>query len=156
MQLVQTCLAKAGVCFTNLAEKLPDQSHVTEVVKGLALLGHGFHHLCLRRRELLKYDLKQDYAHLCSPSVKYSDFLFGNDIEKKVTEIKNLNQVGSKIRGFSRGRGWRGNARGRGFRPLNWRQARFQGRDGPYHPGSQGQKWGRGQTPKKGKATDKE
>jgi len=108
MQIVQTCLAKAGICFANLADKLQEQdSTVGEIVNGLALLGHGFHHLCLRRRELLKTDLKQDYAHLCSPSVKYSDFLFGNDIEKRVTEIKNLNQVGSKLRTVGRGRGWR-------------------------------------------------
>ena len=144
LQTVQTCLAKAGITLTKLAENIQGQvGPVEEIMNALSFLGHGYHNLCLRRRELLKKGLNNDYGQLCSASVPYTDLLFGDEVEKKVKDITDVRQVGSKIRGstsyssgyssggYSRARGWRWAGRGRGF-PLNAREARFHVESGPY------------------------
>ena len=145
MQTIQTALAKAGSCLTQLAEKVQeDQPILGEVVNALALLGHGFHAFCLRRRELIKPDLKSDYTHLCSPSVPHTDYLFGDEVEKRVKDIRDVNQAGSRIQrstprprggfhgGFQGGR-WNLGRNGPN-RSLNYRPARFPARGNGPHP----------------------
>ena len=41
---------------------------------GMAMLGHGFHNLCLRRRELQKPDVAWKYNNLFDADVKHNDY----------------------------------------------------------------------------------
>ncbi|XP_045203381.2 uncharacterized protein LOC123556600 [Mercenaria mercenaria] len=92
------------------------------VSDALTLFGQVQYHLSLRRRYLLRPNLKKKYRNLCSQSTPISSQLFGDDIAK---EIKNCDagiSISSRIdqfsRPFIRGRGsFRGN-RGRRFHPY--------------------------------------
>ncbi|XP_074654511.1 uncharacterized protein LOC141908377 [Tubulanus polymorphus] len=159
MQVIQNCFAKAGTCLTHLAYRcsklemrpITGTDCLNEITNALAFLGHGFHGLCLRRSELLKPELRQDYAHLCSATLPYTEELFGGDIEKTVKDIRDVNKVGSHIRQgsvFTRGRKFsfsrgRGGAQSGGYnsagnyRNLNFRRARMSGAFGPRGRASQ-------------------
>ena len=72
----------------------------------------------------MKSDLRQDYMHLCSTTVPFTDYLFGDDVSKTVKDIQEVNRAGQKIgtswprggnRMRSRGRGTRYRGRGRGY-----------------------------------------
>lgn len=93
------------------------------VLDALTLFGQVQYHLSLRRRYLLKPNLKKKYRNLCSQSTPISSQLFGDDIAK---EIKNCDagvSISSRLDQFSRpfrGRGfYRGN-RGRRFHPYSY------------------------------------
>jgi hypothetical protein len=78
----------------------------------------------LKRKEVHRPDLEQDYHHWCSPNVAFTDMLYGDDISKYVKEIQDVNRVGKKIgkfpannfrgRGYYRGRSSTGGRGGRG------------------------------------------
>ena len=147
MQVTQTCLAKAGILVTQMLNDLPSTVSGDTLdlgTKALAFLGHGFHNLCLRRRELVKPELKAEYLHLCSSTVPHSTLLFEDDVEKRVKDISDVNKVGVRIatrgpRGkpYS-GRGSRGGQRGRGRggwsgqSPWQWNKSylNYQGQKG--------------------------
>jgi hypothetical protein len=63
----------------------------------------------LKRKEVHRPNLEQDYHHLCFPNVAFTDMLYGDDISKNVKEIQDVNRVGKKIGTFPasnfRGRG---------------------------------------------------
>lgn len=65
----------------------------------------------------MKSDLKQDYLHLCSTTVPFTDYLFEDDVSKTVKDIQEVNREGQKIStSWSRGGGSRGRNRARGMR----------------------------------------
>ena len=86
----------------------------------LALLGNTNRLLNLRRRDCKKSDLRQDYVHLCSTTVPFTDYLFGDDVSKTVKDIQEVNRAGQKI-----GTSWP-----RGGNPMRSRArgARYRGR----------------------------
>jgi hypothetical protein len=52
-------------------------------------------------------DLSNEYFHLCSSSVPYTYFLYGDDISKKVSDIDSVHRIGKRVgmgRGFGYGR----------------------------------------------------
>ena len=63
----------------------------------LAVLGHGHRQLCLHRRELIKPHLSRQYVHLCSPSVPFTNQLFGSDVDTLIENITNTNKVSNKL-----------------------------------------------------------
>lgn len=83
----------------------------------LALLGHAYRQLCMLRRGSMKPDMKGECTHLCSQNLKYTDFLFGDDVPNTVKDITDCSKINSKIglgyKGGFRGRSIRGRARGR-------------------------------------------
>ena len=78
------------------------------------------------RRDLLKPELRNEYNHLCTHSLPYTNQLFGDDVSKTAKEIEECSKMGYKLQygsgrgayGFFRPRGGRGRGRGltRGFR----------------------------------------
>ena len=71
----------------------------------------------IKRRENQKYDLLQDYSHLSSQNLPFTDQLYGDDISKNVKEIQDVNRVGKRLIRFPPGFGRGGFPRGgRGFR----------------------------------------
>lgn len=98
-------------------------------MESLALLGHANRQLCMLRRESMKPDMKGEYTHLCSHNLKYTDYLFGDDVPKTVKDITESSKISNKI-----GLGFRGGFRGRSTRGRFVRGA-ARGR-GPYSSSS--------------------
>ena len=133
-QAIQTSLVKGATALTQLVVELAQQTKDNSApnaqklldlsTDALALLGNSNRLLNLRRRDCMKSDLRQDYLHLCSTTVPFTDYLFGDDVSKTVKDIQEVNRAGQKIgtswprggiRTRSRARGIRFRGRGRGY-----------------------------------------
>ena len=51
----------------------------------------------MRRKEMIKPDLHDDYKHLCSSSIEPTSFLFGDELPKQVKDLTEVNRVGKKV-----------------------------------------------------------
>jgi hypothetical protein len=83
----------------------------------LALLGHTNKQLNFMRRDFLKPEIKDEYAHLCNHTMPYSKELFGDDVSKTAKEIEDIAKISNKVNKNYRGRGRfpvRSSYRGRG------------------------------------------
>ena len=47
--------------------------------------------------QLMKPDIGKDYASLCSPYVPFTDMLFGDDLQKQLKDIGDVNKIGAKV-----------------------------------------------------------
>lgn len=105
-QVIQSAVIKASVNLTKLASKLNEMD--TDIVEGLqslitlatdsfALLGHTNKLINVKRKELHRPDLGREYYHLSSPSLPFSEFLYGDDVAKSVKEIQDVNRISYKV-----------------------------------------------------------
>ncbi|XP_068684357.1 uncharacterized protein [Montipora foliosa] len=97
----------------------------------------------MRRRDNIKPELNEDYKHLCSSSVPFTEFLFGNDanLSKQLKDLAEATKVSKKLnpkvdghksngyRGYkhakSKGFGYKYSSRGQGtqaIKNLNWKR----------------------------------
>ena len=93
LQKVQAHIVKGVTPIVNIIQallqakdKIPsDALDVQGLLKAgtdaIALFGAANYELNMRRRDSIKHDLNDDYRHLCSPTVLFTDFLFGDDVE---------------------------------------------------------------------------
>lgn len=107
----------------------PSQSQID----ALACLSAANTELNAMRREIFRAELAPKYLHLCRPSVKVTDFLFGDNLANTLRDIESTNKATSQVvknpirsRGFNRnqpyrpqfrpsmGRGWKKNFLGYG------------------------------------------
>ena len=53
----------------------------------------------MRRRGSIKHELNDDYRHLCSPTVPFTEFLLGDDVElsKQLKDLTEATKVGKKL-----------------------------------------------------------
>ena len=51
----------------------------------------------MRRKEMIKPDLHNDYKHLCSSSIEPTSLLFGDELPKQVKDLTKVNRVGKKV-----------------------------------------------------------
>ena len=63
----------------------------------LLLCAHANSELNIRRKELIKPRLHEDYKHLCSASGPSSSQLFWNDLSKQVKDLTEVSKVGRKM-----------------------------------------------------------
>lgn len=63
----------------------------------LALLGNANHKNNIARRFVMKRELNQKYAHLCSEKVPMSRFLFGDDVSLSAKQIEESEKFKNKI-----------------------------------------------------------
>jgi hypothetical protein len=125
MQKVHNGLIKALIAATQAASGLKNVGQLTPELGGvLEKIFDSIIFACtatkdlnLRRRELLKPAINQDFGHLCSANVPMTDELFGSDLSQQVKDLSELNKVAMQLKA-TRSRG-----RGRG---------RFQSRKGPF------------------------
>jgi hypothetical protein len=127
MQIIQTALAKSGICLTRMMDILSknedggvDREIVQEMkdlgIDALGLIGHGYHLLSLRRRDLMKPDVDWQYANLCTADAPHTKYLFGDDIHGVIKDISTHNQVSNKLRPAKTGYNvMRGNRHGYGY-----------------------------------------
>lgn len=94
LQSVQTAMAKTGINLVHIMEMIADpdkQKHeediLTKGTQAVAMLGHAYHLLCLRRRELHKPDVDWRYANLCSANIEHTHLLYGNNVQEEIKRI---------------------------------------------------------------------
>ena len=80
-----------------------DQEGVQQIkqfgLDALSLLTHVNYELNMQRKQLMKPDIGRDYASLCSPHVPFTDWLFGDDLQKQLKDIGDVNKIGAKVQG---------------------------------------------------------
>ena len=63
----------------------------------LSLITHVNYELNMQRRQLMKPDIGKDYASLCSQQIPFTDYLFGDDLQKQLKDIGDVNKTGAKV-----------------------------------------------------------
>ena len=63
----------------------------------LSLLTHVNYELNMQRKQLMKPDIGKDCAALGSPHVPFRDLLFGDDLQKQLKDIGDVNKIGAKV-----------------------------------------------------------
>ena len=132
LQNIETSCVKSACILAKTVDKLAriDANALESPIEGIndaiALLGHTNKQINMLRRDLLKPELRNEYNHLCTHSLPYTNQLFGDDVSKTAKEIEECSKMGYKLQygsgrgayGFFRPRGGRGRGRGltRGFR----------------------------------------
>ena len=162
IQNAQTSVVKAAVIMTKVLDKLGKKESdenselINQTMQSLALLGQSNRQLCLLRRELMKPDMRGEYSHMCSQSLKFTDHLFGDDVPKAVKDISDCSKLSNKLSNQSRGRGryfrgrgrfvrgFRGPPRGRGYGTYN--QSGYSSQYGAHGSESKNYKRGLGRT----------
>lgn len=48
----------------------------------------------------MKPDLDANYVHLCSQSMPYTSYLFGDDVSKAAKDIEDTRKIGSRLGGY--------------------------------------------------------
>ena len=111
---------------------------VAKVNGALALLGNANHKTNLARRFVMRREINQKYAHLCSDRVPITRFLFGDDVSQSAKQIEETEKLKNKITAKRTPFPWKSNSgRTRSFWSRTTSRshaARFQ----PYAP----QRWG--------------
>ena len=116
---VQKALASAGSALAKSTQALLVHRHLSprtedqvnsqwdtilkSQIDALALLGHANFQLSLRRREMLKPFLKQEYASLCSSQTAVSSLLLGDELKTKLAAIRASNRISNTAIGPDRG-----------------------------------------------------
>ena len=100
MQKLETSLLKSIIPIVKMSDKLLElksnstsasQSDVSEFLQlsldSLALIGHSINEVNIKRRELIKSDLKDRFKQLCGSHTPVTKLLFGDDLPKSVKKI---------------------------------------------------------------------
>ncbi|XP_045104750.1 uncharacterized protein LOC123500137 [Portunus trituberculatus] len=76
----------------------PDVAHEVGMLNGdLALLGNANHKINLARRFIIKREINQKDAHLCSDKVPMIYLLFGDDVSQSAKHVEESEKLRSKI-----------------------------------------------------------
>lgn len=135
VQKVQTGIMKTAICTVTALDVLlknksdiPQEcfkSMVNNLSDAMTMTAYANREVLLRRKELIRPYLKEEYRPLCSPSApSSSDYLFGDDVAKSLRDMSMASRLGHKAIGRGRahlrfvpyhyGGGYRGRGRGRG------------------------------------------
>ena len=112
MQKVHSGMIKALTAATQAASELKNSGQLTKVLgsvlekifDSIIFMSVATKDLNLRRRELLKPAINQEYSHLCSANVPVTDELFGPDLSQQIKDLSELNKVAKQLK-VTRGRG---------------------------------------------------
>ena len=66
---------------------------ITMNTDALALLGHTMYELSMRRRDAIKPHLHKDYSSLCAPHVAITTYLFGDNLQTQLNDIRASNKI---------------------------------------------------------------
>lgn len=111
LQRVQSTLVKGVIPMVSIVEKLvaardkvpKDALDVPGLIKAatdaIALIGAANFELNMRRRDNIKPELNEDYKHLCSSTVPFTESLFGDDSElsKQLKDLAEATKVSKKL-----------------------------------------------------------
>ena len=98
LQKIQKPILKGLTVLVNLKNDLATSKVKTSDLgsvldDAIALIADGSHELDLRRRSLLKDQLKPEFRALASETIPVTELLFGDDLEKTVDDMKKSNKV---------------------------------------------------------------
>lgn len=140
LQDIQKLLASGMVPLFRLAEMIAtfpgevrdkQAACKTFISDAVAIFGNAFYTASMRRRFALRPFIREKFKNICSQDQPVTNWLFGDDIDKKIKEISEISKVSignNQSFGFSR--------RQRG--PLNFQRrpsgrGQFRGRGRRYH-----------------------
>ena len=105
-------------------------------LEAMALLTHASYETNLQRRLLLRPDIGKEYSALCSSQLPFTDFLFGDDLQKHLEGIGNQNKIGAKItpnykgqHSFPGNNSYKQSKKWRGHNPKPWKYKNNANRD---------------------------
>ena len=110
LQRGQSNLVKGLIPVVSIVEKLAQAQDIPKdaldvpaliqaATDAIALIGAANFELNMRHRDNIKPELNEDYKHLCSSSVLFSEFLFGNDadLSKQLKGLAEATKVSKKL-----------------------------------------------------------
>ena len=110
MQKLETSLLRSMIPIVKMSDKLLElksssesasKSNVSEFFQlsldSLTFMGHSINEVNMKRRELIKPDLNDQFKQLCGSRTPVTKLLFGDDLLKSVNEISETNKVGVKV-----------------------------------------------------------
>ncbi|XP_067025278.1 uncharacterized protein [Acropora muricata] len=111
LQKIQANLLKGIIPIVSVIEQLvkvqdkisPEILDIAPLIKtatdSVAILGAANFGINMQRRDNIKPELNADYKHLCSPTVPFTDFLFGDDpdLSKQLKDLAEATKVSKKI-----------------------------------------------------------
>ena len=99
--LVKGIIPIAQVADTAMSAKSQNLDEIQLVKKrcleALSFLTHVNYDLNIQRRFLMKPDIGSEFGSLCSPIVPFTDYLFGDDLQKHLKDIRDENKIGAKL-----------------------------------------------------------
>ena len=109
-QKVQTALNKSLIAMVQVTDALTKslaasekkdlpstEDMIRKLTDAVAFVSQANHDIYAKRRESIKPELHQDYRPLCSPSNPVTEWLFGDDLSKKVKDMTEVNKVGQRV-----------------------------------------------------------
>jgi hypothetical protein len=93
------------------------------LLDGCACFGETAQDFILRRRDVIRPDLKPAVRAICSSKVPASSLLFGDELSKTLKDIKDTQSLGYQVAKKSTGRPRSGNSRGSGGSPRRQRNS---------------------------------
>ena len=105
MQKVQTSLVKGLTGVVRVTDKIltglkdiPNGKDLIQLLSdSIVLLADANNELNLRRKELIKPDLNNDYKRLSSETIRSTSWLFGDELPKHVKDLTEVNRVGRSV-----------------------------------------------------------
>ena len=149
---IQKSIVKVGAALASSTEMLvklrpKNLPEVDKILKlntdALALLGHTSCELSLRRRDAIKPNLHKDYGSLCASHVPVTSFLFGDNLQTRLNDIRASNKISKTTvpdkfgHGKARGRfppAWSNNNTGFDARQNRGSHFLSKGRNWKQHP----------------------
>jgi hypothetical protein len=99
-------------------EVMDVESAIKTATDSVALLGAANFGLNMQRRDNVKPELNADYKHLCSPTVPFTEYLFGDDpdLSKQLKDLAEATKVSKKIRNESRQDSFKGQSYNKSYK----------------------------------------
>ena len=107
----------------------------------LSVLCAAYFEVSFVRRMMLKPNIDQKYHQLCTRNLEVTDFLFGDDVSKKVKDINDAQKMKGLVSASSKN--WRP-AGGCSFPGCNYANSRGRGRSSYNQRGQRGSRYSRG------------
>ncbi len=140
LQSIQESITRAAVPLIRLLENQLTPDVRTHAVAAFKLVANANAEMSMKRREMLVGELPQTYKHLGSPNNEVTEWLFGDDLPKKVKELQeaqklsvSLGPQGYKKKPFTPNKtpykGFGQNFKGKAsanHKPKNWQRPPFQ------------------------------
>ena len=111
LQRVQTNLVKGVIPIVSIIGRLVEARYkiradtldvpgsIRAAIDAIALIGAANFELNMRRRDNIKPELNENYKHLCSNTVPFTESLFGNDydLSKQLKDLAEATKVSKKL-----------------------------------------------------------
>ena len=95
--IIHTIESLMGAANASAGKPVDYKADITRLLDAVSIIGHANHELNLRRRDLIKPDLNQQFGGLCSTQVPITGLLFGDNLTQQCKDIQETNKLGNKV-----------------------------------------------------------